>query len=247
MNFTITNKAYAKSIFSTLYKMVVDNKIYRLSFEEAASIKTKEQLGFIFGGIFKALRLFFQNYGYNFTHEQIKEWIYDEVGTKEIITLPNGRQKELNKTLSKMSKREASEFIFRVLEFIDTSEALQDFILPPDLRYCWVNHIDEKMIEDVLQEKWNYKNEHYLRQQRKLTCIRCGRRGAEAHHIKRGSGLGRKNPDWFTIPLCRECHTYLHSNVGEDNFLNEIKNVTGCLDIEIFCRLAYKFWLTNSF
>ena len=31
----------------------------------------------------------------------------------------------------------------------------------------------------------------------------------------------------------------------EENFLKEIKNVIGGLDIELFCRLLYHMWLNN--
>lgn len=246
MNFTITNKAYAKNIFLKLLLMTGDNSIYRLSFDKIKSTKTKKQLGFIFGGIIKSIVLYFDSLGCNFTAEQIKEWLYDEIGISEMIMLPNGSQKEIRKTLSMMTKRETNDFIFKMFEFIDTSEALKDFVLTPDLRYCWTNHVDEALYEAAKLTKYPEHSEQYLRHQRKLTCIYCGRRGSEVHHIKRGSGLGRKNPDWFTIPMCHQCHIgYLHSQEGEGKVLSEIKNTIGGLDIEVFCRLAYYLWLHN--
>lgn len=246
MNFTITNRAYAKSVFNTLYKQIEDNKKYRLKFEEVKSLKTQKQLGFIFGGVIKALNIYFGRLGCEFTPEQIKEWLYEEIGTSEILFLPNGTQKQIKKTLSGMTKKEASDFIFKLISFIDTSEALEDFILPPDLRYCWTHQIDEQMLEEVHQFNFPEKSENYLKRQRQLTCIRCGRKGGEVHHIKRSSGLGKKNPDWFTIPICSQCHVpYLHSTVGEPAFLNEIKNIIGGLDIELFCKLSYYLWFYN--
>lgn len=246
MNFTITNLAYAKNVFNTLYKHMQENKNYRLEFEEVKSLKTQKQLGFIFGGVIKALRLYFDRLGYQFTPEQIKEWLYEEIGITETLFLPNGKQKQVKKTLSGMSKKEASDFIFQLITFVDTNEALEDFILPPDLRYCWTHQLDERLIEEVQQYSFPERNEYYLKHQRKLTCIRCGRKGGQVHHIKRGSGLGNKNPDWFTIPICEECHVpYLHSKVGEPAFLNEIKYIIGGLDIELFCQISYYMWLHN--
>lgn len=246
MNFTITNRAFAKSVLNTIGNQVQDGKIYRVSFDEVKSLKTQKQLGFIFGGIIKALRMYFDRLGYDFTPEQIKEWLYEEIGVRETIFLPNGKQKTIIKTLSGMSKIDASNFIFQLLTFIDTSDALEDFILPPDLRYCWTNHIDGAMIEEMQQMTFPEKSEAYLKHQRQLTCIRCGRKGGQAHHIKRGSGLGKKNPDWFSIPICEQCHVpYLHSKVGEPAFLEEIKNTIGGIDIELFCRLSYFMWWNN--
>lgn len=242
MNVTIYNKAQAKQILSGLFYNIADGKEYRLSFEEVKQAKTKKQLGFIFGGIVKSLCLFFNDYGYNFTPEQIKEWLYSEIGVRETLFLPNGQQKEIIKTLSGMDKAEVSKFIFDVLRFIDESDALVNFILPVDLRYCWVHNIDERIIEEVQQLKYPELDEKYLNYQRKQHCIRCGKVGHQAHHIKRGSGLGRKNPDWFTIPICSECHQYLHSSVGEDAFLQEIKYIHNGLDIRLFCRVAYYLW-----
>jgi hypothetical protein len=246
MNFTISNKAYAKNVLNTLYKFVEDGKNYHLQFEEIKSLKTKKQLGFIFGGVIKAICMYFSRIGYDFTPAQIKQWLYDEIGVTETLYMPNGAKKQIIKTLSGMSKREASDFIYRLILFVDTSEALIDFILPPDLRYCWTNNIDIKLLEDVQQyQQYPVLSEYYLKHQRKLTCIRCGKKGGEVHHIKKNSGLGKKNPDWFTIPICRECHTYLHSTVGEPTFLNEIKNTIGNIDILTFCKMCYYMWFNN--
>ena len=246
MNFTISNQQYAKNVLNTIYKNIESGKIYRVSFDEVKQMKTQKQLGFIFGGIIKALRMYFDRLGYEFTPEQIKEWLYEEIGVSETIFLPNGQQRQIKKTLSAMSKKDASDFIFQILTFIDKSDALEDFILPPDLRYCWTNHIDASLIDEVQQFTFPEKSEYYLRHIRSLTCIRCGRRGGQAHHIKRGSGLGKKNPDWFTIPICEECHVpYLHSKVGEPAFLEEIKHTIGGLDIELFCQLSYLMWWNN--
>ena len=242
MNFTITNKKYANNVLNTIFKQIEEGKIYNISFEEVKQLKTKKQLGFIFGGIIKALILYFNRLGYDFQPTQIKEWLYDEIGVSETIFLPNGKEKTIIKTLSEMSKLEASNFIFKLLNFIDTSEALEDFILQPDLRYCWVNHIEEDTLKAVERYDFPLKNERYLNNIRKLTCIRCGAKGGEAHHIKRGSGLGRKNPDWFTIPVCPKCHNYLHSMAGEVRFLDEIRRTIGNLDIELFCKISYFMW-----
>ena len=245
MNFTITNKQFAHNVLNTIDKKIEEGKVYNIIFEEVKSLKTKKQLGFIFGGIIKALVLYFNRLGYEFQPVQIKEWLYSEIGVTETLFLPNGQEKHIIKTLSGMTKLEASNFIYKLLNFIDTSDALEDFILPPDLRYCWTHNIDELLIQQIKLFQYPERSERYLNRQRSLTCLRCGSKGGQAHHIKRGSGLGRKNPDWFTIPICAKCHTYLHSIVGEPNFLNEISNTIGNLDIELFCKISFFLWFNN--
>ena len=54
---------------------------------------------------------------------------------------------KLKKLCPACLKKEASDFIFQLITFVDTNEALEDFILPPDLRYCWTHQLDERLIE----------------------------------------------------------------------------------------------------
>lgn len=253
MNFTVSNKAYGKNVCSHINANIQEGKIYRISFEEIEQLKTREQLGYIFGGIFKAIQKFFSNLGHDYSVELIKEWIYDEVGVKELVYLPSGKQKEVVKTLSVMSKNQASEFINKLLFFIDESEALQDLVLPPELRYCWTLHVDFNDILDAnnyTRGDWDRKHEKdsaFLAYQASQTCIRCGKKGVQVHHIQKGSGYAKKNPDWFTIPLCQECHIInLHSQEGEETILNDIKSIIGELEIKDFCLLNYLRWLYHK-
>lgn len=248
MNFTVTNKTYGKNVCSHINANIQDSKIYRISFEEIKQLKTLEQLGYIFGGLFKAIQKFFSNLGHDYSVELIKEWIYYEIGVREFVYLPNGKQKEVIKTLSQMSKKEASEFINKVLFFIDESECLQDLVLPPELRYCWALHIEFADIENAYQVPLPDKDKHFLGYQAQQTCIRCGKKGVQVHHIQQGSGYAKKNPDWFSLPVCYDCHIqHLHSDVAEKNFLKEIKPIIGGLDIQDFCRLNYQRWYWHIF
>lgn len=73
-----------------------------------------------------------------------------------------------------------------------------------------------------------------------LICVCCGRENPTHHHLlrvqakyykpKEGEedflipkynqrGMGKKNPDMFTIPLCPRCHQMLHSDGNERAFL----------------------------
>jgi len=51
-----------------------------------------------------------------------------------------------------------------------------------------------------------------------LPCCGCGGLSDEAHHIidaGLGGGMGTKESDSHTLPLCRRCHNLLHHDVGE--------------------------------
>jgi len=62
-----------------------------------------------------------------------------------------------------------------------------------------------------------YRNKNYLKYVASLECP-CGNPADEAHHIidaGLGGGMGTKQGDIFSIPVCRGCHTLLHGNVGK--------------------------------
>lgn len=64
------------------------------------------------------------------------------------------------------------------------------------------------------QRQKRQKVENHLRAIRSLSCLTCGRRPAEAAHIraaapqylKRETGAGEKPSDMWTLPLCPTCH-----------------------------------------
>jgi len=55
----------------------------------------------------------------------------------------------------------------------------------------------------------------YLDWVKTLPCCSCDRPADDPHHVHgRGfKGMGTKVPDYFTIPLCRNCHDALHHDV----------------------------------
>ena len=65
MDFTCSNKEYLKNICGDLLRRYKQGSIYRISYEEIKQEKTLKQLGFIFGGLIKALIRFFENLGCN--------------------------------------------------------------------------------------------------------------------------------------------------------------------------------------
>ena len=59
------------------------------------------------------------------------------------------------------------------------------------------------------------KSRKYLKWVAEQPCIYCGR-DSQAHHLRimaLGSGMGKKVPDYFTLPVCYEHHAECHSGV----------------------------------
>jgi len=60
-------------------------------------------------------------------------------------------------------------------------------------------------------------------------CSICGNPAADAHHIRiagHGRGLGIKNGDDWTIPLCRRHHDELHA-FGDEKLFLDLHGVDG--------------------
>jgi len=57
-------------------------------------------------------------------------------------------------------------------------------------------------------EDW-MKSPDWLEFIRQLPCMSCGLRPSDAHHVT-SRGMGLKQPDSMTVPLCRMCHSGLH-------------------------------------
>ena len=119
MQFTVSNKHYLKNILNDAYRNYKDGTILHIEYEEVKQEKTLKQLGFIFGGLIKCLIRFFSNLGYQYEAYMIKDWLYQECGRVQNITLPNGKQITYLKTLSSMTKAEAAAFIDDIITFID--------------------------------------------------------------------------------------------------------------------------------
>lgn len=236
MNFICSNKAYLKNILGDILRQYQDGAIYRVSYEEVKEEKTLKQLGFIFGGLIKALRRFFANLGYNYEPYMLKDWLYSECGLTECITLPNNKRVTYLKTLSSMTKAEASKFIEDIICFIDSSPIFEDFVLPPELRYCWTHSIDKDKLKLMQAADINNFDSSYLIYQSKQTCIKCGARGGMVYHLKQ-----TYTKDYLTIPLCAKCFDNVNTR-GESYLITDIKAVLNGLSIQDFCLLAYHYY-----
>jgi hypothetical protein len=61
------------------------------------------------------------------------------------------------------------------------------------------------------------RDREHVRSVAKQACLVCGRRPADAHHLRfaQSRALGRKVSDEFTIPLCRGHHREVHRSGDE--------------------------------
>ncbi len=55
----------------------------------------------------------------------------------------------------------------------------------------------------------------YLNWVKKQVCVSCATPADDPHHPHGAGfkGMGTKVPDWWVIPLCRNCHDALHHDV----------------------------------
>lgn len=240
MNFCCSNKKYLRNILNDLITNYEYGSTVNVSYEVVKQTKTLKQLGFIFGGLIKALNRFFENFGYNYPPYAIKQWLYQECGVFETGTLPNGATFQSNKTLSEMTKKEASKFIEDVIWFIDSSEIFEGFSLPPELRYCWTYNIDNDRLKKVKEFNFNNFDSDYLRRQSHLTCIKCGAHGGMIYRLNRTI-----QKDYLTLPLCAHCFDYAMTH-GESLLIKDIKSVLNGLTIDDFCLFAYYLYKNFS-
>ena len=238
MQTIVSNKAELTNIIKGFLSEFRTGTLYSLSIEVVKQKKSLKQLAFIFGGLISALQHFYLEIdGIEYSKDLIKELLYDAVGVDDIVILPTGKKIVFKKSLSKMTKEEASEFINRCIAWIDTNTECN---LPIGLRYLWTSHITDTEIETLLNRKFEDKDNLYLAQLRKMHCLGCGKPAQEAHHIREGLyAKGMKNADYMAIPLCSTCHRVLHQ-LGEKTFIKGIQNVTNGMDIEVFCKCLYQ-------
>jgi hypothetical protein len=66
----------------------------------------------------------------------------------------------------------------------------------------------------------------YLEYIRLQPCLRCGRKGGEAHHEPFGlNAVGAKPPDTHAIPLCPACHRIRHQTGQATFWDNQVEKI----------------------
>ena len=206
--------------------------------------KTKEQLGFFFGGLVDAVQ---SQKGLDKT--QIKIMFYkavsklDEHFRIEFMNI-DGEYETTYKTLSMMKSDEVSLFIDRCLFLIDNSPILDDVILHPSLRYSWIYKITDDDLRTI-NHNIPERDPEYLSYVRKESCSCCGiANRSEAHHLRAFNlgGMAIKPSDAYTLPLCENCHRELAHGQGNPELLKHYTWITGKMSITDFLEIKYNRW-----
>ena len=69
-----------------------------------------------------------------------------------------------------------------------------------------------------------WRSRAYLDWVKQQPCCVCNKPGEDPHHINmQGKGMGSKQPDWATIPLCRSCHDELHQHRWDERNVSQVE------------------------
>jgi len=248
MQYTVFNAEQ----LSNVVKEISTNKNFPLNlwYEEVRQPKTLKQLRYVWGGLLDSLVNYFNTEGQTIGEgqqarkwdtEDVKIWLYHNLIGVQYKALPDGQIVTYMKTMSQMDKQEMSEFINRVLIFIDLET---NCILRSEIRNVWLLHVNDLYWSMIDNTNFKDEDKNYLKHQSKQTCLYCGgwntdnegNREVIPHHVRKygKGGTGTKPPDWYTIPLCHKCHTKLHNGVDILSGLSIYK-----FKLETYCKLSY--------
>lgn len=225
-------------------KLLDEGRQVNLSYEPASKPVTRRQVSFFFAALVNQIYLYFRNSGQSITEKQIRYGLYKQVAR----VVPNmvydlsmfGEEPQVKHISDMETAEEMSEFISGVFTVIDTNPIYEGLKLTPDTRYCWLNHLTHDELQMSRVEVLPEKDEDYLNYIREQPCIICGKQHrSDVHHIRdtRTAGMAIKSPDWYTIPLCHDCHMLYAHGTGFKEAMAWIK-----IDLQDFCRICYQRW-----
>jgi ERF superfamily len=86
-------------------------------------------------------------------------------------------------------------------------------------------HVDKNVL--TIAEPRRYRNKEHLRLVAQQTCLVCGRKPSDPHHLRftQPRALGRKVSDEFAVPLCRTRHREAHRSGDERAWWEQV-----CID-----------------
>lgn len=244
MKCTIKNYKQWELHRQTIDKLIADGREVNLSYEKASKPVTHKQLGFFFAALVNQIYLFFRSSGYSLKEKQIKYGLYKQVARvvpDMVYDLSLFGEDPQVKSISDMeSSQEMSDFINGVFTVIDTNPIYAGLKLTPDTYYAWINHVSIDEVNACRNQELPERDPEYLNHVRDLPCIICGiQHRSDAHHIRdtRTAGMAIKSPDWYTLPICHNCHLSIAHGTGFKDAIKWIK-----IDLIDFCRLCYLRW-----
>lgn len=244
MKCVMQNKQQWERHKQVIENLIAEGKEVNLSYEPASKPVTRRQVGFFFAALVNQIYLYFRNCGHTLKENQIKLGLYRQVAR----VVPDmtydlgifGEQPEVKHISDMETAKEMSDFINGVFTVIDTNPIYEGLKLTPDTRYCWLNHITHEEIKTVQAMNFPERDNDYLNYIREQPCIICGKQHrSDAHHIRdtRTAGEAIKSPDWYTIPLCHDCHMLYAHGTGFKEAIKWIK-----IDLMDFCKVCYSRW-----
>lgn len=244
MKCTIKNYKQWELHRQTIDKLIADGREVNLSYEKASKPVTHKQLGFFFAALVNQIYLFFRSAGYSLKEKQIKYGLYKQVARvvpDMVYDLSLFGEEPQVKSISDMeTSQEMSAFINGVFTVIDTNPIYAGLKLTPDTYYAWVNHVSIDEVNASRCQELPERDPEYLNHVRDLPCIICGiQHRSDCHHIRdtRTAGMAIKSPDWYSLPLCHDCHLSIAHGTGFKESIQWIK-----MDLIDFCRLCYLRW-----
>lgn len=228
----------------TIERLLGEGREINLSYEPAAKPVTKKQVGFFFAALVNQLYLYFRNAGWAIKENQIRYGLYKQVAqvvpdmTYDLSMF--GQEPQVKHISDMETAKEMSDFISGVFTVLDTNPMYAGIKLTPDTFYSWINHVTIDEITAVRHQEVPERDSEYLNYIRERPCLICGiQHRSDAHHIRdtRTAGTAIKSPDWYTIPLCHQCHMLVAHGTGFKEATKWIK-----VDLMDFCKMCYLRW-----
>lgn len=244
------NEKQLNTAVKDIYQEYTKNGSIYLDYGKPYKEHTLKQLGFFFGALVDSVIRYFAELGESWSVEDVKENFYQASAyacdsLKKKCRRFNGEEYVVPKRLSEMSVEEASIFIDTCIRLIDKAHCFDGLILHPSIRYTWIRNITSDDIFNMRDVKFPRTDKEYLAHLRNQACLCCGRYlDVEVHHLKDAgkTGMAYTADDWFTIPLCRDCHLIEYHTNGREEFEEKLKWITKYIDLENFCKINYLKW-----
>lgn len=247
MRVIVYNKQMLETVIADMRNEFEKHKRLNVVYEKSHKERTMAQVGFLFAALINQITEFFNDCGFNVDSEDVRYKLYDDVSkiVPEIVVdrvLFGGKPRV--KHVAEMDRELMSKFIDGVFQVIDQDPIYSGLQLHPSVYINWAYHVDNEELKQAQTATLPERDADYLNYQRTCPCIICGiQHRSEAHHVRdtRTAGTGIKSPDWYSLPLCHNCHMTVAHGTGFKEALKWLP--LGLMD---FCRINYIRWRNHK-
>jgi ERF superfamily len=156
--------------------------------------------------------------------EQAASWAQRILGAKNSLTAADARQVE-DAFRAKMATLESAPDVGGVSSSpgISTLKPSSSLKRQPGEPESIAESIDKSRLAHP--EPRRFRDKDHVRFVAKQSCLICGRRPADAHHLRfaQHRALGRKVSDEFIVPLCRGHHREVHRSGDETSWWSKAR------------------------